>query len=171
MDQTSRCTRLIMHCLQGVVSATQADIAICCTCSLSVCSWTVHVSKAGVGVHSYREPAIVCHTAAYPTVACPTYHTAIQLQSKKEIAKALRVLTKEENFPVLVHCMHGKDRTGLLIMLVMLLCSIEPQVGSLCTHLHFCSPNRLTVCFSMLRLLPCCRNPLSTCCNVCRQRC
>lgn len=47
--------------------------------------------------------------------------------SKNEIAKALRVLTKEENFPVLVHCMHGKDRTGLLIMLILLLCSIDPQ--------------------------------------------
>ena len=50
------------------------------------------------------------------------------LQSKQEIAKALRVLTKEDNFPVLVHCMHGKDRTGLLIMLILLLCDIEPQV-------------------------------------------
>lgn len=50
------------------------------------------------------------------------------LQSKKEIAKGLRVMTKEENFPVLVHCMHGKDRTGLLIMLLLLLCDIEPQV-------------------------------------------
>ena len=55
----------------------------------------------------------------------------IGLQSKKEIAKGLRVMTKEENFPVLVHCMHGKDRTGLLIMLLLLLCGIEPQVSSL----------------------------------------
>ena len=52
----------------------------------------------------------------------------VGLQSKKEIAKGLRVMTKEENFPVLVHCMHGKDRTGLLIMLLLLLCGIEPQV-------------------------------------------
>ncbi len=52
----------------------------------------------------------------------------IGLQSKKEIAKGLRVMTKEENFPVLVHCMHGKDRTGLLIMLLLLLCDIEAQV-------------------------------------------
>ena len=50
------------------------------------------------------------------------------LQSKKEIAKGLRVLTKAENFPILVHCVHGKDRTGLFIMLVMLLCGIDPQV-------------------------------------------
>lgn len=51
--------------------------------------------------------------------------------SKKEIAKGLRVMTKEENFPVLVHCMHGKDRTGLLIMLLLLLCGIEPQAALL----------------------------------------
>ncbi|KAL0022318.1 hypothetical protein WJX79_009973 [Trebouxia sp. C0005] len=51
--------------------------------------------------------------------------------SKKEIAKGLRIMTKEENFPVLVHCMHGKDRTGLLIMLLLLLCDIEPQAALL----------------------------------------
>lgn len=45
-------------------------------------------------------------------------HSA-HLQSKKEIAKAL--LTKEENYPILVHCIHGKDRIGLLVMFVMLL--------------------------------------------------
>lgn len=50
------------------------------------------------------------------------------LQSQKEIAKALRVFTQEENLPVLVHCMHGKDRTGLIIMLVMLLCDNGAQV-------------------------------------------
>ncbi len=61
-----------------------------------------------------------------PLELCPD--CVIGLQSKKEIAKGLRVMTKEENFPVLVHCMHGKDRTGLLIMLLLLLCSIEPQV-------------------------------------------
>ena len=50
------------------------------------------------------------------------------VQSQKEIAKALRILTKQENFPILVHCMHGKDRTGIVIMLVMLLCDNGPQV-------------------------------------------
>ena len=50
------------------------------------------------------------------------------LQSQKEIAKALRILTKEENFPILVHCMHGKDRTGIVIMLVLLVCDNGPQV-------------------------------------------
>lgn len=51
--------------------------------------------------------------------------------SQKEIAKALRVLSQEENLPVLVHCMHGKDRTGMVVMLVMLLCDNEPQAALL----------------------------------------
>lgn len=50
------------------------------------------------------------------------------LQSKKEIAKALRVFVLSENYPVLVHCIHGKDRTGLIVMIIMLLCSVEPEV-------------------------------------------
>lgn len=34
-----------------------------------------------------------------------------------------------DNYPVLVHCIHGKDRTGLIVMLIMLLCSVEPEVS------------------------------------------
>ena len=37
-----------------------------------------------------------------------------------------------DNYPVLVHCIHGKDRTGLIVMLIMLLCSVEPEVRSYC---------------------------------------
>lgn len=51
------------------------------------------------------------------------------LQAQRDIAKALRVFTVPENFPVLVHCIHGKDRTGLIIMLIMLLCSIPAEVS------------------------------------------
>eukprot|EP00891_Asterochloris_glomerata_P005681 jgi/Astpho2/5681/Aster-02921 len=47
--------------------------------------------------------------------------------AQRDIAKALRVFTVPENFPVLVHCIHGKDRTGLIIMLIMLLCSIPAE--------------------------------------------
>lgn len=65
-------------------------------------------------------------------------HKLHALQSQKEMAKALRVFTQEENLPVLVHCMHGKDRTGLIIMLIMLLCDSGAQVALLllqCYHL------------------------------------
>lgn len=58
--------------------------------------------------------------------------TLLLLQAKKEIAKALRVFVDPENYPVLVHCIHGKDRTGLIVMIIMLLCSVEPEVRA--TH-------------------------------------
>ena len=47
--------------------------------------------------------------------------TDIVVQGQKDIAKALRVFVAPENYPELVHCIHGKDRTGLIVILVMLL--------------------------------------------------
>lgn len=54
------------------------------------------------------------------------HHTRLELQAD-HAAKEAR---GEENatYPVLVHCMHGKDRTGLIILLVLLLCGVEPAV-------------------------------------------
>ena len=52
------------------------------------------------------------------------------LQSKASMAKALRVFAKRENYPVMVHCIHGKDRTGLIIMLLLLICDVPSKVTS-----------------------------------------
>lgn len=32
-----------------------------------------------------------------------------------------------ENFPILVHCVHGKDRTGLIAMLLLGLLDVDKQ--------------------------------------------
>jgi len=45
--------------------------------------------------------------------------------SRRGIAKCMRVFLFEENFPVLVHCVHGKDRTGIIIALLLLLCGVD----------------------------------------------
>lgn len=37
-------------------------------------------------------------------------------------AAVLRVFAKESSLPSLVHCAHGKDRTGVVIMLLLLIC-------------------------------------------------
>ena len=39
--------------------------------------------------------------------------------TKPVIADILRVLSQQENLPALVHCAHGKDRTGIIVMLIM----------------------------------------------------
>ncbi|KAL8562531.1 hypothetical protein ACOMHN_045796 [Nucella lapillus] len=39
--------------------------------------------------------------------------------SQRSICAALKLLTKEDNLPVLVNCAHGKDRTGIICALVL----------------------------------------------------
>ena len=40
----------------------------------------------------------------------------------------MRILMMEANFPVVIHCTHGKDRTGVIIMLLLLLCNVPTEV-------------------------------------------
>ena len=56
------------------------------------------------------------------------------MQGKSRIAVALRILMKDNAFPCVIHCTHGKDRTGVIIMLLLLLCDVPTEVG---IHLRF----------------------------------
>lgn len=42
-----------------------------------------------------------------------------------EVKQVFGVLAKEENWPVLVHCTQGKDRTGLIVMLLLFLLEVD----------------------------------------------
>lgn len=43
----------------------------------------------------------------------------------KEVKQVFDVLADEKNWPVLVHCTQGKDRTGLIVMLLLFLLEID----------------------------------------------
>ncbi|EOA80787.1 uncharacterized protein SETTUDRAFT_44680 [Exserohilum turcica Et28A] len=45
-----------------------------------------------------------------------------------EVRQVFNVLAKEENWPLLVHCTQGKDRTGLVVMLILLLLHVDLRV-------------------------------------------
>ena len=47
---------------------------------------------------------------------------------KVEIKQVFDVLCDEESYAVLVHCTQGKDRTGLVVLLALLLCGV-PEEG------------------------------------------
>lgn len=52
------------------------------------------------------------------------FYVAILEKSKDYIAKALRLFTDASSYPILLHCVHGKDRTGLIVMLLLSLCGV-----------------------------------------------
>jgi protein-tyrosine phosphatase len=47
--------------------------------------------------------------------------------SGREIEDVFNLLADENNYPVMVHCTHGKDRTGLIVLLVLMLCGVNPD--------------------------------------------
>jgi hypothetical protein len=40
-------------------------------------------------------------------------------KSKSQLTYAMRVVATPERHPVLIHCTHGKDRTGLVVALIL----------------------------------------------------
>lgn len=48
--------------------------------------------------------------------------------SKKQIAHAFRIFINDDRMPAIVHCQHGKDRTGLVVMLLYLVCKVPREV-------------------------------------------
>jgi protein-tyrosine phosphatase len=47
---------------------------------------------------------------------------------RKEVKEVFEILCDPSSYPVLVHCTQGKDRTGLIILLVLLLCEVPRDV-------------------------------------------
>ena len=47
-----------------------------------------------------------------------------------EMYQLFNILADENNYPCLIHCTQGKDRTGLLVILVLLLCSNPTPDGN-----------------------------------------
>lgn len=85
--------------------------------------------KAFGGMLKGRGPKAVVQ----PAVANPEemgysgFYAAILSHGKSRVAIAMRILMMEENFPVVIHCTHGKDRTGVIIMLLLLLCNVPTE--------------------------------------------
>lgn len=50
--------------------------------------------------------------------------------SRDEIRELLEVMAEPKNYPLMIHCTQGKDRTGLCIMLLLLLLNTPLQAIS-----------------------------------------
>ena len=47
--------------------------------------------------------------------------------SHQELRKFFDVLGKPDNYPLLIHCTQGKDRTGLTVLLILALLHVDAQ--------------------------------------------
>ena len=48
--------------------------------------------------------------------------------TKDAVVDILRVVSEEENVPVLIHCAHGKDRTGLVVAVILSCLGVDDDV-------------------------------------------
>jgi protein-tyrosine phosphatase len=49
--------------------------------------------------------------------------------STREIKSCFDILAHADAYPVLVHCTQGKDRTGLIVLLILLLCGVGQEAA------------------------------------------
>ena len=56
----------------------------------------------------------------FDTVALSDVYWLIVSESAEELKRAFELLSRDEALPLLVHCTHGKDRTGVLVALLLL---------------------------------------------------
>ena len=153
-------------------------------------SWWAAAGAASVMAPAVADPLLMGYKALYRTML---------EDSKRGIARAMRVFAAPENFPVLVHCVspqslelcsseltsdparwcwqqqqqqqragslgsdeqrtelglllqiHGKDRTGLVIALLLMLCDVDPQVSCLLCHQSFSATEETAASEHMLR--------------------
>jgi len=52
-------------------------------------------------------------------VKLPYFITRIAKYAQAEILRVLQLFTEKDNYPILVHCTQGKDRTGLIMALIL----------------------------------------------------
>jgi Tyrosine phosphatase family len=112
--------------------------------------------------HEKEDTLLFCHVSFGPwlfygghLVASPRFE---QLQAMTSLASAMRIFANSGNLPVLVHCIHGKDRTGLVIALLLLLLGVEEDMvgsGTLCIR------NALGFFAASCRLFSCTKVPRS----------
>lgn len=49
-----------------------------------------------------------------------------------KVCKVLKCIARAENHPIYIHCSHGKDRTGLMVGLVLRVLAPQKSPNSLC---------------------------------------
>ncbi|KAJ5130136.1 uncharacterized protein N7515_006175 [Penicillium bovifimosum] len=94
---------------------------------LSKLDWFTYIKVITLATTGYRSDAIrlICSTVMLPRGLTGLAQDTLE-SSTAEMRSVFEILAREESYPVLVHCTQGKDRTGLVVLLVLLLVGMVP---------------------------------------------
>lgn len=95
---------------------------------ISKLSWIEFFRLAGLMLFGYRLDAIKVlspHMEEMGLIGLAKNSVDV---CTKEMKQVFEVLADDRNWPVLVHCTQGKDRTGLIVMLILWLVQIEDDI-------------------------------------------
>ncbi|CAG8898363.1 unnamed protein product [Penicillium egyptiacum] len=89
---------------------------------LSKLDWFTYLKTIGLVTTGYRSDAVrlVCGSVMQPRGLTGLAQDTLD-SSMGEIRAVFEILACEESYPTLVHCTQGKDRTGLVVLLMLLL--------------------------------------------------
>ncbi|RKP38951.1 protein-tyrosine phosphatase-like protein, partial [Dimargaris cristalligena] len=64
----------------------------------------------------------------FKNIGLQGFYAGLLCYSGKEIARAIKIFSNLDNYPILVHCSHGKDRTGIIIALLLSLLGVDDRL-------------------------------------------
>jgi protein-tyrosine phosphatase len=92
---------------------------------ISKLSWREFFRLVGLMAAGYRLDAIKVLSPHMEEMGLVGLATNSLDVCTREVKQFFEVLVDEANWPLLVHCTQGKDRTGLTVMLVLLLLGVD----------------------------------------------
>jgi protein-tyrosine phosphatase len=95
---------------------------------ISKLTWLEFLKLVGLMIIGYRKDAIKILSPHMEEMGLIGLAKQSLDVCTREVTQVFHVLGEEKNWPVLVHCTQGKDRTGLIVMLVLFLLKVDQEV-------------------------------------------
>lgn len=95
---------------------------------LSKLTWPEFFKLIGLMVFGYRLDAIKILSPHMEEMGLDGLAKSSLDVCTREVKQIFDVLANEGSWPVLVHCTQGKDRTGLIVMLLLFLLGVDNRV-------------------------------------------
>lgn len=73
------------------------------------------------------EPIVAAAIADPAIMGYTNFYKILLKTARRPLARAIRIFSNPGATPVLMHCIHGKDRTGLVAMFLLLICGVPPK--------------------------------------------